>query len=122
MGESAREQYPDGVHFCEQIGVPQEDFKFALGKKWLLRKDFPFSALKSRKVKCLLFVTVELINPFSDYGSEVDSPAGKSNLIVSRVESSVLLSWKYSVLRLLRSTERLAPPIPAQEPDKKTTA
>jgi hypothetical protein len=28
-------QYPDGVHFCEQIGVTEDEFKDALGRKWL---------------------------------------------------------------------------------------
>ncbi len=38
IGASARKKYPDGVHFCEQIGVSQEDFEFALGRKWLWRQ------------------------------------------------------------------------------------
>jgi hypothetical protein len=105
LGASARKQYPDGVHFCDQIGVSQEDFEFALGKRWL-STEFPFSALKSRKVRCLNFVTVDLINPFSDYGSGVESPAAKSSLIVSRVaSSSVSSSWAIPVSRLLRSIE-----------------
>ena len=79
LGASARKQYPHAVHFCEQIEISQEDFEFALGRKWLST----FSALRSRKVRYLSFVTVDLINHYSDYGSTVESPASKSSLIVS---------------------------------------
>jgi hypothetical protein len=56
-------QYPDGVHFCEQIGVTEDEFKDALGRKWLTSTEFPFSTLKSRKVGYARFATVDLINP-----------------------------------------------------------
>jgi hypothetical protein len=64
----------------------------------------PFSALKSRKVGCFNFVTVDLINLYSDDGSEAESSAAKSSLIVSRAaSSSVSSSWAIPVSRLLRS-------------------
>jgi hypothetical protein len=68
-------------------------------------------------------VTVDLINQYSDYGSGAASPAADSSLIVSRAaSSSVASSWAIPVGRLLRSIEGLAPPIPAQEADNRTTA
>jgi hypothetical protein len=70
LGASAKTQY-DGVHFCEQIGVTEDEFKDALGRKWLTSTEFPFSTLKSRKVGYARFATVDLIN-YSDYGSETD--------------------------------------------------
>jgi hypothetical protein len=45
LGASAGKRYPDGVHFCEQIGVSQEDFQFALGRQWRSSKQFPFDLL-----------------------------------------------------------------------------
>jgi hypothetical protein len=124
LGASAKTQYPDEVHFCEQIGVTEDEFKYALGRKWLTSTEFSFSALKSRKVGYARFVTADLINPYSDYGSETESPAADSGLIVSGAASSAARSsWAIlPVSRLLRSIEKLAPPIPVQEPDKRTTA
>ena len=69
-----------------------------------------------------IFVTVDLINAYSDYRSGVDSPATKSSLIVSRAASSVSSSWAIPVSRLLRSIEGLRPPIPERETDSRTTA
>jgi hypothetical protein len=66
-------------------------------------------------------VAVDLINPYSDYGSEAESSAAKSSLIVSRAASSSLpSSWAIPVSWLLRSIEELSPPIPAQEPVNRT--
>jgi hypothetical protein len=97
-------QYPDGVHFCEQIGVTEDEFKDALGRKWLT--SVSFSTLKSRKVGYARFATVDLI--YSDYGSETESPAD-SSLIVSGAASSAAAGRGPSLGRLLRSIEKLAP-------------
>jgi hypothetical protein len=114
IGTSEKEQYPDGVHFCDQIGVSQEDFKFALGKKWLSRKDFPFSALRIQKARSINFVSVGLSNFCSYYGSEVKYLASDSSLIVSSSSSSP--SWTITVRQLLRSIEERVTPIPVRQP------
>jgi hypothetical protein len=77
LGASAKTQY-DGVHFCEQIGVTEDEFKDALGRKWLTSTEFPFSTLKSRKVGYARFATVDLINPIRIM--EAESPAADSSL------------------------------------------
>jgi hypothetical protein len=113
------------VHFCEQIGVSQGDFELALlGEKWLSRKDFPFSALKSRKVRCFHSMTVDLISstPLRIVEAGVESPAAKSSLIVSRAAPSLSSSWAIPVSRLLRSIKGRAPQLPVQEPENRTTA
>jgi hypothetical protein len=63
LGASERRS-TDGVHFCEQIGVTEDEFKDALGRKWFTSTEFPFSTLKSRKVGYARFATVDLINLF----------------------------------------------------------
>jgi hypothetical protein len=117
LGVSAKTAYPEGVHFCDQIGVSQKDFEFALGRKWLMSKEFPYSHIRTRRIQTFTFVTVGLINPFSDYGSEVESPAKDSSLIVSSPSSP---SWAIPVGQLLRSINDHRT-LMQQEP-KKTTA
>jgi hypothetical protein len=76
----------DGVHFCEQIGVTEDEFKDALGRKWLTSTEFPFSTLKSRKVGYARFATVDLINLFGLWKRE---PCSRfQSLIVSGAASS----------------------------------
>jgi hypothetical protein len=112
LGPSAMAGYPAGVHFCDQIGVSQEDFKYAVGERWLTSKEFPFSALRSGKVGQFTFVTVDLIHPSSDYGSHLECPAADSSLIVSSSSWSTSLCVK----QLLRSIEERVRPIPVQQP------
>ncbi len=83
LGKSATTKFPEAVHLCDQIGVSQGVFQKALGQKWLSSSKFPFSDLRSRPVGAFTFVTIELVNPYSDYGSECHSPASDRSLIVS---------------------------------------
>jgi hypothetical protein len=108
VGKSATTYYPDAVHFCDQIGVSQDDLIEAFGRRWLMSKKFPFSALRYGKIGAFNFVTIELSNPFSDYGSQIQGPA--TALVVS---SS---SWAIPSRRLLRSIEERVPPIPLKLP------
>jgi hypothetical protein len=103
LGASAKAAYPEGVHFCDEIGVSQEDFEYALGRKWLMSTEFPYSNLRPRRVRNFTFVTVGVINPFSDYRSEVATPTADSRLIVSSSSSSS--SWAIPVRQLLRSID-----------------
>jgi hypothetical protein len=82
-----------------------------------MSKEFPYSHIRTRRIQKFTFVTVGLINPFSDYGSEVESPAKDSSLIVSSPSSP---SWAIPVGQLLRSINDHRT-LMQQEP-KKTTA
>jgi hypothetical protein len=53
----------------DQIGVSQDDFQEALGRKWRMSNKFPFIDLRSRLVGAFIFVTIEAVNPYSVNGS-----------------------------------------------------
>jgi hypothetical protein len=82
-----RNAVPDGVHFCEQIGVTEDEFKDALGRKWLTSTEFPLVPSNHARLD-MLGLRLLTINPYSDYGSETESPAADSSLIVSGAASS----------------------------------
>jgi hypothetical protein len=111
FGNTAKNKFPEAVHFCDQIGVSQEKFEEAFGRRWLNSKKAPFSDLRSRMFGGFNFVTIGRINLYSDYGNECDSPASDRSLIVSSSSS-----WAIPSGRLLYSIEERVTPIPVQEP------
>jgi hypothetical protein len=66
----AQPQYPEALHICEQLGITIADMKVAFGKRWATSsKGTPFNLFRTRKLGSLNFVSVVLMNEFSDYGS-----------------------------------------------------
>jgi hypothetical protein len=63
-------QYPDGVHFCEQIGVTEDEFKDALGRKFSRQRSFLLVPSNHARLDML---GLRLLTSCYSYGSETES-------------------------------------------------
>jgi antitoxin component of RelBE/YafQ-DinJ toxin-antitoxin module len=73
-GGSVTPKYPEALHICDQLGITVSDMKKAFGKRWTANKQTPFNFFRHRKLGNVNFISVELINEFSDYGSDSLGP------------------------------------------------
>ncbi len=69
LGDAWRQQHPEAKHICEQLGISISDMTAAFGKRWTGNEGTPFNLFRTRKLGCVNFVSVDLINEFSDCGS-----------------------------------------------------
>ena len=69
LGDAWRQQHPEAKHICEQLGISISDMTAAFGKRWTGNEGTPFNLFRTQKLGCVNFVSVDLINEFSDYGS-----------------------------------------------------
>jgi hypothetical protein len=69
LGDTWRQQHPETQHICEQFGVGVLDMTAAFGKWWTGNEGTPFNLFRTQKLGNVNFVSVDLINKFSDHGS-----------------------------------------------------
>jgi hypothetical protein len=70
LGDNWCQQYPEAQHICEQLGFTTLDMGADFGKRWTANSAAPFNLFRTRKLGNVNFISVELINEFSDYGSD----------------------------------------------------
>jgi hypothetical protein len=96
LGDDWRKQYPEAQHICEQLGIAISEMSAAFGKRWTASKTSPFNLFRTRKLGSVHFISVELINEFSDYGSDSLAPHyhetdGKRNSVANKKIHSTAL-------------------------------
>jgi len=69
LGDDWRQQYPEAKHICEQVGIDISDMSAAFGQRWAANKTTPFNLFRTRKLGNVNFISVGLINEFSEYGT-----------------------------------------------------
>ena len=102
LGESHKTNYPDVVHICDQLGIPQSDLIAYFGKRWCYRTEFPFSALSTRKLRCIMFVTVDPISSWSEYGDvslgpKISKDKKKNTCVKSTTHSTAVARLKNDI-------------------------
>ena len=69
LGDGWRKHYPEAQHICEQLGISVSDMTLAFGNRWIGNEGTPFNLFRTQKLGNVNFVTVDLINEFSEHGS-----------------------------------------------------
>jgi hypothetical protein len=97
LGDDWRQQYPEAQHICELLGIAISEMSAAFGKRWTAIKTTPFNLFRTRKLGNVNFISVELINEFSDYGSVSLAPHyhetdGKRNSVAMTFSSPTCCS------------------------------